>query len=229
MESYEQAVDLALMVVNLNKSVYKTMIRSGLIQYLNSQYPLVARLGSEHEMNKFTLASKILLNDLQAIPVNTCDGRACTSCMMNNCDKNVNYKTPVFNEALIDPSNVTNSQVTRYIDGFNNNTFDPNLSRLSQPLDTIGLYQNQVNEPIMNFGKLTGYGPEVKVRKENFGNLNSHPVPDTKLASYSQYSSVYVNNEGEGYFDEEITRQINNEKPMTQKMHYRIHNGKFIQ
>lgn len=230
MESYEQAVDLALMVVNLDKSVYKTMIRSGLIQYLNSQYPLVMRLGSEHEVNKFILASKILLNDLQAIPVNNCDGRASLSCMANSCDRKVNYKTPMFEEALIDPYNVTNSEVTRYLSGFNPNTFDPYLSRLSQPLDTIGLYQNKIDEPIMNYGKSTGYGPEIKVRREeNFGNLNTHPIPDTKYASYSQYSSVQINNDGEGYIDEEITNKINNENPITKKTHYRIHNGKIIQ
>lgn len=230
MESYEQAVDLALMVVNLDKSVYKTMIRGGLKQYLNSIYPYVLKLNNKHEMDKFMLASKILLNDLQAIPVNSCDGRTCSSCMMNNCDRQVNYKTPVFEEALIDPFNVTNSNVTRYIDGFNSNTFNPTLSRMSQPLDTLGLYQNTKNEPLMNFGKSTGYGPEIKVRnEEHFGNLTTHPIPDTKFATYSQYSSIYVNNEGEGYVDEEITNQINNQKPETKKLHYRIKGGKIMQ
>lgn len=230
MESYEQAVDLALLVVNLDKSVYKTMIRGGLKQYLNSQYPRFARINNKNEMDKFILASKILLNDLQAIPVNSCDGRTCSSCMMNNCDAKVNYKTPIFEEALIDPFNVTNSSVTRYLDGFNPTTFDPQISRLSQPLDTIGLYQNTLNEPLMNFGKNTGYGPEVKVRnEEHFGNLTTHPIPDTKYATYSQYSSVYVNDDGEGYIEQEFSNKINDEKPVINKFHRRIHKGKLIE
>jgi hypothetical protein len=227
MESYEQAVDLALMVVNLDKSIYKTMLNTGLKQYLNSLYHQILQNNNEHEKNKFVLASKILLNDLQAIPVNNCDGRICSSCAMNNCDKKINYKTPVFNQALLNSENISNSQVTNYLDKFNPDTFDPNFSRLVQPLDTIGLYQNNINE-ILSFDKISGYGPEIKVRKENFANLNSHPISDTKLTSYSQYSSFYLNNNGDGFFNEEMTKQINDETPITHKNNYHFHKGKFI-
>jgi hypothetical protein len=248
MESYEQAVELSLMVVNLDKSIYKTMIRGGLKQYLNSVYPYVAKLNNEHELNKFVLASKILLNDLQAIPVNSCGGRTCSSCMMNKCDSSVEYQTPVFEEALIDPLNVVNSDVTRYIDGYNPNTFNPQISRLSQPLDTIGLYQNKLHEPMMNYGSLTGYGPSdiqnkylrqqpqgsngpsAKVRlEENFQNPTTHPIPDTKNTLYSQYSSVYVNDNGEGYYQNEMVNQVNEQKPVIQKKYQQIHKNKFVQ
>ena len=231
MESYEQAVELSLMVVNLDKSIYKTMIRGGLKQYLNSKYQFVLRLNNKHEMDKFIFASKILLNDLQSIPVNSCGGRTCSSCMANNCDSRstVGYQTPVFEEALIDPFNVVNSEVTRYINGYNPNTFNPQISRLSQPLDTIGLYQNKLHEPIMNYGSLTGYGPSSKVRlEEHFGNPTTHPVPDTKNTMYSQYSSVYVNNDGEGYYQNEMVNKINEEKPIVEKIYKKIHNNKFL-
>jgi hypothetical protein len=234
MESYEQAVDLALMVVNLDKSVYKTMIRTGLKQYLNSQYPYVLRTNNKNEIDKFRLASQILLNDLQSIPVSSCPGRECSSCMVNKCDSSVNFQTPVFEEALIDPFNVVNSNVTRYIDGFNPNTFDPQISRMTQPLDTIGLYQNKLYEPIMNYGHSTGYGPQTKVRlQDNFSNLqtqpNTHPIQDTRNTYYNQYSSVYVNDNGEGYFHNEIINKIDNENPTVTKMYKKIHNNKFEQ
>ena len=230
MESYEQAVDLALMVVNLDKSIYKTMIRSGLKQYLNSQYPFVVRLNNKHEMDKFILATKILLNDLQAIPVSSCPGRECSSCMVNKCDSKVNYQTPVYEEALIDPFNVVNSDVTKYIDGFNPNTFNPNISRMIQPLDTIGLYQNKMHEPLMNYGKSTGYGPQTKVRlEEHYSNPTTHPVQDVKNTSYNQYSSVYVNDNGEGYYQNEMVNKVNNEKPIVKNIYKKIHNNKFLQ
>lgn len=230
MESYEQAVDLALMVVNLDKSIYKTMIRSGLKQFLNSQYSIIIRLNSKHEMDKFMLASKILLNDLQAIPVSSCPGRECSSCMINKCDSTVNYQTPVFEEALIDPFNVVNSNVTRYIDGFNPNTFNPQISRMTQPLDTIGLYQNKMHEPLINYGKSTGYGPQTKVRlEEHFQNPTTHPVQDVRNTLYNQYSSVYVNDNGEGYYQNEIVDKINNEKPVLRKIYKKIHNNKFLE
>lgn len=213
MESYEQAVDLALMVVNLEKSVYKTMIIGGLKQYLNSQYPNIARSNNSHELNKFVLASKILLNDLQAIPVNSCRNRnstsnsnsnrganeLCSNCEKNKCDEEINYQTPIFSEALINPPNVVNSNVTRYIGGYNPNTFNPQISRLSQPLDTIGLYQNKFHNPMTNFNNsVRGYGPESKVRlEEHSRNPTTHPVSDSKNTLYSQYSSVYVNDNGE--------------------------------
>jgi len=188
MESYEQAVDLALLEVNLDKSIYHTMIRSGLKNFLNSQYKVILQSNSEHEMNKFILASKILLNDLQSIPVNSCPGRECSSCMVSKCDKSVNYKTPVYEEALIDPYNISNSNITKFTDGFNPNTFNPVLSRISQPLDTLGLYQNKLNEPIMNFSNLTGYGPLAKVQSEkNLTNQITHPIPNTKKTLYNQY------------------------------------------
>lgn len=267
MESYEQAVELSLMVVNLDKSIYKTMIRGGLKQYLNSKYPLVAKLNNKNEMDKFILASKILLNDLQAIPVNSCGGRSCSSCMINKCDSSVEYQTPVFKEAIIDPLNVVNSDVTRYIDGYNLNTFDPQISRLSQPLDTIGLYQNKLHEPMMNYESLTGYGPSdkkiylrqqphqlhqpeqqhqahqpqqhqpqrsngpcAKVRlEEHFQNPTTHPIPDTKKTLYSQYSSVYVNDNGEGYYKNEIINKVNEQNPVIQKTYQQIHKNKFVQ
>jgi hypothetical protein len=229
MESYEQAVDLALMVVNLDKSVYKTMINTGLKQYLNSQYPLVSRLNNSHELNKFVLASKILLNDLQSIPVNSCGGRSCSSCMINKCDADVDYQTPVFEEALIDPENVVNSNVTRYIDGYNPNTFNPQLSRMAQPLDTIGLYQDNARESIRNYSTSTGYGPNAKVRlEEHFSNPTTHPVSDVRNASYSQYSSVYVNDSGEGYYQEQSVNRINGERPIIKKNYHPIHNNKFV-
>ena len=230
MESYEQAVDLALMVVNLDKSIYKTMIRSGLKHFLNSQYSIIIRLNSKHEMDKFMLASKILLNDLQAIPVSSCPGRECSSCMINKCDSTVNYQTPVFEEALIDPFNVVNSNVTRYIDGFNPNTFNPQISRMTQPLDTIGLYQNKMHEPLINYGKSTGYGPQTKVRlEEHFQNPTTHPVQDVRNTLYNQYSSVYVNDNGEGYYQNEVVDKINNEKPVLRKIYKKIHNNKFLE
>lgn len=231
MESYESAVDLALMVVNLDKSVYKTMIRSGLKQYLNTVYNSIAK-DNKKEMAKFILSSKILLNDLQAIPVNSCGGRTCTNCfncMMNECDKNINYKTEVYDEALIDPYNITNSNVTRYNDKFNPNTFNPQLSRLSQPLDTIGLYHDSVNLSLANYDRISGYGPEAKVRnEEHFENLTTHPINDVRNATYSQYSSVYFNDNGNGFYDQEITKQINNQKPINNKYHYTIRNGNII-
>jgi len=230
MESYEQAVDLALMVVNLDKSIYKTMIRGGLKQYLNSQYPFFARLNNQNEMNKFILASKILLNDLQAMPVSSCPGRECSNCMVNKCDSSVNYQTPVYEEALIDPFNVVNSNVTRYIDGFNPHTFNPQISRMSQPLDTIGLYQNKTHEPLTNYGKSTGYGPQTKVRlEEHYSNPTTHPVQDVRNTHYNQYSSVYVNDNGEGYYQDEIVDKVNDEKPTIKKMYKKIHNNKFLQ
>lgn len=231
MESYEQAVDLALMVVNLDKSVFKTMIRSGLTQYLNSQYPMIAQTNNKHEMDKFVLASKILLNDLQAIPVSQCSSRTCNyGCMMNNCDKNVNYKTPVFQQALIDPENVVNSNVTRYLDDYNSNTFNPQISRMQQPLDTIGLYQDNTHQSMNNFNNYTGFGPEAKVRlEEHFNNPTTHPVPDARNAFYSQYSKLYVTNDGEGYLDESMMQQTNDEQPIRQRRHYNIHNGRLMQ
>jgi hypothetical protein len=189
------------MVVNLDKSVYKTMIRSGLKQYLNTVYNTIPK-DNKKEMNKFILSSKILLNDLQAIPVNSCAGRTCSSCLINDCDKNVNYKTPVYEEALIDPYNITNSNVTRYNDKFNTNTFNPQLSRLSQPLDTIGLYHDNVNLSLANYDRISGFGPEAKVRnEEHFENLTTHPINDTKNATYSQYSSAYFNNNIYGFYN----------------------------
>jgi hypothetical protein len=230
MESYEQAVDLALMVVNLDKSIYKTMIRSGLKQYLNSQYSDILKLNNKYEMDKFVLATKILLNDLQAIPVSSCPGRECSSCMVNKCDSSVNYKTPVYEEALIDPWNVTNSNVTKYTDGFNPRTFNPKISRMAQPLDTIGLYQNRMHEPIMNCGKSTGYGPETKVRlEENFSSPTTHPIQEVKNTLYNQYSSVYVNDNGNGYYQNEMVNQVNNEKPTIRKIYKKIHDGNFLQ
>jgi hypothetical protein len=228
MESYEQAVELALMVVDLDKSVYKTMIRGGLKHYLNSKYPLISRLNNKSEMDKFILASKILLNDLQSIPVNSCGGRTCSNCMVNKCDSTVDYETPVFKEALIDPFNVVNSEVTRYINGYNPNTFNPQISRLTQPLDTIGLYQNKLHEPIMSYGTSTGYGPATKVRlEEHFGNPTTHPISETKNTMYSQYSSVYVNDNGEGYYQNEMVNKVNEEDPIVKKIYKKIHNNKF--
>lgn len=229
MESYEQAVDLALMVVNLDKSIYKTMIRSGLKQYLNSQYSVVIKSNNKHEINKFILGSKILLNDLQAIPVSSCPGRECSKCMVNKYDPTVNYQTPVYEEALIDPFNVVNSNVTRYIDGFNPNTFNPQISRISQPLDTIGLYQNKTHEPLINYGKSTGYGPQIKVRlDEHYQNPTTHSVQDARNTLYNQYSSVYLNDNGEGYYQNEIVDKVNNEQPIVRKIYKKIHDGKFL-
>lgn len=227
MESYEQAVNLALMVVDLDKSVYQTMIRGGLKQYLNSQYAIISKTNNKNEINKFVLASKILLNDLQSIPVNSCAGRSCSyNCMVNNCDKNVDYKTPVFQEAIIDPYNVTNSQVTRYIDGFNNNTFNPTISRMTQPLDTIGLYHDNSNQSINNFSRISGYGPEAKVMMtENFNSPNSNIISDGKNTLYNQYSSIYVNNNGNGYYKNNLIHQVNNEKPSIESQSYKIINN----
>jgi hypothetical protein len=229
MESYEQAVDLALMVVNLDKTIFKTMINSGLVQYLNLQYPQVLKLNNQHEMNKFVLASKILLNDLQSIPVSNCPGRTYPNRMLNECDNQVNYKTPVFQEALIDPNEVTNSNVSRYLDGFNPNTFNPKMSRISQPLDTIGLYSDNSDYLMAHGSSIAGYGPEAKVRiQENFNSPTTHPIADTKNTYYSQYSRLFVNNNGEGYLDEESVNQINNEAPHTLQNYRRLHNGRFM-
>jgi hypothetical protein len=223
MESYEQAVDLALMVVNLDKDTYKLMLRGSLKDFLNTQYSQIIKTNNNHEINKFILASKILLNDLQAIPVSSCPYRE-SFYNLNNCDKNVNYKTPVFEEALIDPDNVVNSNVTKYIDGFNPNTF----SRMAQPLDTIGLYHTDVKmRNYNNYDKF--YGPEQKIRnKEHFISPSSHPVKDVKNTYYSQYSSVLVNDNGEGYYENEFTNQINDETPQIQKMYKKIHNNKLV-
>jgi hypothetical protein len=230
MESYEQAVDLALMVVNLDKSIYKTMIRSGLKHFLNSQYQYVIRSNNKHELDKFILASKILLNDMQAIPVESCPGRELGYNMTNSCDSSLNYQTPVMEEALIDPFNVVNSNVTKYIDGFNSNTFNPHISRMSQPLDTIGLYQNNAHEPLMNYGKPTGYGPQAKVHlEEHFSNPTTHPVQDARNTFYNQYSSIYVNNDGEGYYQNEIINKVNNSKPTVKTTYKKIHNNEFLQ
>lgn len=220
MESYEQAVDLALMVVNLDKSVYKTMIRSGLKQFLNSQYQNLTRNNmSKNDNDKFLLASKILLNDLQAIPTNSCgNGRTCSNCMTNECDKNVSYETPVYKEALIDPLNVVNSNVTRYLGGFNPNTFDPSYSRLSHPLDTLGLYKINNDNPVENRVKID----EGKL--ENFS--NTHPIHEARNTLYSQYSSVLVNDNGNGYISEEHIDKVNNQPPSVKNIFYKIHNNK---
>jgi hypothetical protein len=174
------------------------MIRSGLKQFLNSQYPYVSRLNNKSEMDKFILASKILLNDLQAIPVSNCSGRECSNHMLNNCDLKVNYKTPIFQEALIDSQNIVNSNVSKYLFEFNPNTFNPQISRLAQPLDTIGLYHNDLQEPLMDYEKIDGFGPEAKVKlEERFTNPTTpttHPISDGKNTFYNQYSSIYVNN-----------------------------------
>ena len=169
MESYEQAVDLPLMVVNLDKSIYKTMIRDGLKNFLNSQFHYIEKLNNQHETNKFILASKILLNDLQSIPVLSCSGR---NIMYNqSCDKNVNYKTPSFEDALINPNNVSDKNITQYLFNFNMNTFNPNVSRMSQPLDTIKLYNENPN-----------------IKSNNLNSPNSHPLHDSKNTTYNQYS-----------------------------------------
>jgi hypothetical protein len=206
------------------------MIRSGLKNYLNSQYPYVLKLNNNQEMDKFVLASKILLNDLQAIPVSSCPGREeCSNCMLNNCDSKILYKTPVYEKALIDPYNVVNSNVTKYIDGYNPNTFNPQISRMSQPLDTIGLYQDNTHKSMMNYNKSTGYGPETKVRlEEHFDNPTTHPIPDAKNTLYSQYSSIFLNNNGEGYYQNELVNQINNEKPTIRNTFRKIHNNKIL-
>lgn len=197
MESYEQAVDLALMVVDLDKSIYSTMIRSGLKTYLNSRYLFVKQQNSQSEMNKFVLASKILLNDLQSFVTNNCGDRTCNNYYSNTnnlCNVNFQdptpsmYQTAVFEEAQLDPNNVVNSNVTRYTDGFNPDAFNPKFSRLPQPLDTIGLYDSPHNfEQQAN----RGYGPESKVRLEHFSNPNlqpnTHPMADGKNTSYNQY------------------------------------------
>ena len=233
MESYEQAVDLALMVVNLDKTIFQTMSKRGLVQYLNSQYSLVLKVNNKHELDKFTLASKILLNDI-AVPVAQCNAStergSCLDCATVNEDENqVNYKTPVFEEALMSAPNVTNSNVTKYLDGFNSNTFNPRISRMSQPLDTIGLYQDNTHQSIMNYSNSIGFGPEAKVRvQEHFNNPTTHPVADARNAYYSQYSRVFVNDNGEGYLDEEETRQVNNETPNIQRNHRQLHNGRFM-
>jgi hypothetical protein len=197
MESYEQAVDLALMVVDLDKTVYATMIRSGLKTYLNSRYLFVKNLNSQAEMNKFMLASKILLNDLQSFVVNNCGDRTCTNYYLNTnnlCRENYQdptpsiFQTPVFEEAQLDPINVVNSNVTKYLDGFNPDAFNPKFSRLAQPLDTIGLYDVPKK---FNPNTNRGYGPESKVRLEHFSSPNSqpnsHPMADGKNTSYNQY------------------------------------------
>lgn len=210
MESYEQAVDLALMVVDLDKSIYKTMIRSGLKQYLNSQYEaIIANSHDSKLINRFVLASKILLNDMQSIPVNSCGGRtltncaSCSNCMVNKCDSNVNYKTPVYTEALIDPFNVVNSNVTRYIDGFNSETWNPAYSRIAQPLDTIGLYQSSGLESVSNYKRNSGFGPEAKVKLEEHTSVpTTHPtVFDNKIRpnswNVSQTNNSFIKAVGE--------------------------------
>jgi hypothetical protein len=189
MESYEHAVQLALMVVNLDESIYKTMIRSGLKKYINTEYQNIIKSNNKQEINKFILASKILLNDLHTIPVNHCSNISCqNNQMINKCDSSVNYLTPVYHSALIDSNNVVNSNVTKYIDGFNPNTWNPQISTMTQPLDTIGLYKTNNST---HFTKLTGYRPEAKIRiNDNLQNIITHPIQDAKNTTYSQYSNA---------------------------------------
>jgi hypothetical protein len=258
MESYEQAVDLALMVVDLDKSVYKTMIRTGLKQYLNSQYALLLKSQDNKSIGKFMLASKILLNDMQSIPVNSCGGRtsttcaSCSSCMVNKCDSDVNYKTGVYQEALIDPFNVVNSNVTRYIDGFNGETWNPEFSRMAQPLDTIGLYQSNNPESIRNYKRNSGYGPEAKVKLQehntvptthmthdnrmrpnswNMSQVNKSfikAVGEVSLSSdkpkvYSHTANFnYVNDNGEGYLQGQTVEQVDNQAPKIENIYKKI-------
>jgi hypothetical protein len=165
MESYNQAVNLSLAVVNLDSSVYKTMIRSGLVNYLNSQYLLVQQLNNENEMKKFVMASKILLNDLQAIPVSQCAGRTRNpNPMLNSCDNMVDFKTPVYQEALINTQNMSNSNVSKYTGDFNENTFNTRITN-----DCYGCYMYP--KPF-----------------ETFGNPTTHPTQNNKNADYNQYS-----------------------------------------
>ena len=179
MESYEESVDLALMVVDLERSTYKLMMRSGLKNYSNQKYLEVIKKNNEREKNIFILSAKILLNDLQSFVVN-CSGNNClNNCMQSKCDTNIKYTTPTYMEALIDPSNVVNQEVTRYKDGFNPQTWNTNISRLTQPLDTLKLYRDHNNESLQNYGDNTGYGPQAwnsnaKTFDEKINRLNGH-------------------------------------------------------
>jgi len=181
MESYEEAVDLALMVVGLDRSDYKRMTRSGLKNYLNQTYQEVIKINNQREKNIFMLSSKILLNDMQSFVVNCAGNNCLNNCMQSSCDSNVKYTTPTYMEALIDidPSSIVNQEVTRYKDGFNPQTFDTNISRLTQPLDTLKLYRDNINEPLKNYGDATGFGPrawnsELRASDEKINRLNGH-------------------------------------------------------
>ncbi|AYV80303.1 MAG: hypothetical protein Gaeavirus28_2 [Gaeavirus sp.] len=234
MESYEQAVDLALMVVSLDKSIYQTMLRPGLKNYLNEMYPKIKELKNKPELDKFVLASKILLNDLQAIPVENCNsGTGCPyNRMQTTQDADIDFKTPVFKEALIDEDNIVNSSVSRYLDGYNKNTFNPQISRLQQPLDTLGFYHSYLGEPLNDYSKPTGYGPTSIHRgpgdpgnPEAFGNIENQKKHDKRNMLYTEYSSVYVNNNGSGYLEDKLYEKIDNEEPITKKTFRKILNN----
>ena len=119
-----------------------------------------------------------------------------------NYDNLLRFNTPTYREALITPSD---SDLIYEPDGYpklNTNTFNPNISRLSQPLQTLGLYQNKV---ISN----NNY-------KENFTTFTS------------EYNSTYFNNNGNGFIKVNSSNQLNNEPKISKSFEKKISNNKII-
>lgn len=140
----EQMINLALLEIDLDKTIYIRMTKNDLKRYLSVLHSQILELNNKKIYDKFLLSSRILLNDTQTMPMMNCMRGTSINTLYNPSDRTVNYKTDVYEKALIDPKMVVNSNVTEYIDKFNPETFNPKFSDSRHPFDTIN-YINYKN------------------------------------------------------------------------------------
>jgi hypothetical protein len=115
------------------------------------------------------------------------------------------FRTKTFKEALITPNESDAIYEKGGYPKLNEETFNPKISRLQQPLLTLGIYRQ-------------GYQNDQSEQKalENFTTFTS------------SYNSVYVNNNGNGYIKANSMKQLDNEPKIETHLERKIVNNKII-
>jgi hypothetical protein len=122
-----------------------------------------------------------------------------------NYNNLLKFRTKTFEEALITPNDTDSIYEKGGYPKLNDETFNPKISRLTQPLLTLGIYRQ-------------GYSndkSEINAR-EDFTTFTS------------SYNSVYVNNNGSGYIKEKHSHQLDDQPMVNTSYEKKIVNNKII-
>ena len=146
-----------------------------------------------------------LINDRNSLDKDDIDGYNVGFDDKYNYNNLLRFRTKTFEEALITPNDSDAIYEKGGYPKLNDETFNPKISRLQQPLLTLGIYRE-------------GYqnDPSEQKATENFTTFTS------------SYNSVYVNNNGNGYIKANSMNQIDNEPKMERHYERKIVNNKIM-
>ena len=125
-----------------------------------------------------------------------------------NYNNLLKFRTRTFEEALITPNDSDAIYEKGGYPKLNDETFNPKISRLQQPLLTLGIYR-------------LGYKNDKSIMSEDKSRENFTTFT-------SSYNSVYVNNNGTGYIKEDSMKQQDNQPIIEKHLERRIENNKII-